>query len=148
MDPLTVIAGKVVAYLAPLAIDKGVALGMKTGKDLVNKLGDWLDSLRVRWAEDTEATEALAQFEAAPTKKAARLTEVLTERMNKDHNLKDSAEKLTKILGPLIIVNMKGGEVDVQEGPNFESIRSGRVLVDIQLDKGKIQTGGNYGPIG
>ena len=148
MDPLSVIAGKVVGYLAPIAVDKGVELGKKVGQDIVDKLAGWLDSLRGRWAGDAEATEALEQFEAAPAKNAEKLGEVLAERMESDEELSSSAQRLTETLGPLVVVNLKGGKVDIQKGPKFGNIRRGRVVVDIQLDEGVVQDGGEYGDVG
>jgi hypothetical protein len=141
-------AGRIVGYLAPIAMDKAVELAQEVGKSAVDNVADWLDKLRARWSDDDEATSALAAFEQDPEDNAEQLQAVLADRMEKDETLRASAEQLAKNVGPMVVVTMKGGHVDVQEGPEFGNVLRGKVSVNIGLEKGTIQRGPRFGDIG
>jgi len=148
MDPLMAAAERVVGYLAPIALGKAVELSKKLGKTTVDKVADWLDGLRDRWADDTEATETLEKFEQHAEQNAEPLTAVLADRMQQDKELQASAEQLAQEVGPMVVVTMKGGEVDVQQGPEFGKVLRGKVSVEQTLEHGQRQIGPKFGDIG
>jgi hypothetical protein len=148
MDPLVAAAGRVVGYLVPYVLDKGIDLASKLGKNAVDKVAAWLDSLRRKWADDEEASAVLAEFEQQEAANADRLRDVLADRMGKDPSLKESTEELANDVGPKVVVVMRGGEVLVQEGPEFAAVLRGAVNVEMDLVKGERQRGPTFGPIG
>ena len=147
MDPLEA-AGRVVGYLVPYALDKAAELATKIGKDAVDRIGGWLDGLRARWAGDAEASAVLADFETAPQEGAGRLQEVLADRMEKDAGLAESAVQLAAQVGPTVVVVMRGGEVDFQEGAELGDVRRGHVHLEQTLTRGTRMTGPKLGDIG
>jgi hypothetical protein len=148
MDPLLAAAERVVGYLVPYAIDKGVELAKKLGKNAVDRIGGWLDSLRERWASDEEATGALKDFEEKPDENSERLRDILADRLRTDEALKQSIEQLAKDVGPTVVVTMEGERVEIQTGPEFGKVLRGQVFVTQKLKDGKEQRAPKFGDIG
>lgn len=150
MDPITAAAARVVGFLGPVALGKGVELAKKVGEDAVDKIADWLDGLRKRWADDPGAKEAVEEFVASPDdkEKEEALRDVLAQRMKDDPALENAAEKLASDVGPYVVVTMEAGEVRVQNGPKFGDVLRGTVEVHQSMDEGDTQTGPTFGDIG
>jgi hypothetical protein len=148
MDPLIAAAERVVGYLIPYALDKGTELAKRIGKSAVDRIGGWLDSLRERWAGDDDASKALGDFERTPEANRDRLRDLLAERLRSDPSLKESVEQLAAAVGPTVIVTMRGGNVDIQKGPEFGKVLRGEVSVEQTLVQGKEMTGPTFGDIG
>ncbi len=148
MDPLLAAAERVVGYLVPYVIDKGVELAKNLGKSTVDRIGGWLDSLRERWAGDEEASDALKDFERNPKENSAMLRDLLADRLRIDETLKQSVEQLARDVGPTVVVRMEGERVEVQTGPEFGKVIRGQVSVTQLLTNGKEQRGPKFDDIG
>jgi hypothetical protein len=148
MDPLLAAAERVVGYLVPYAIDKGVELAKKLGKSTVDRIGGWLDSLREGWAGDEEASGALKDFEENPEENSDRLRDLLADRLRTDEALKQSIERLAKDVGPTVVVTMEGERVEVQVGPEFGQVLRGQVFLTQKLKDGKEQSGPKIDTVG
>src|SRR5262245_24058889 len=148
MDPLLAAAERVVGYLIPYALDKGTELAKRIGKAAVDRIGGWLDSLRERWAGDADASKALDDFEHAPEQNRDRLRDLLAEQLRSDPALKQSLEQLAAAVGPTVVVTMRGGNVDIQTGPEFGKVLRGEVNVEQTLVQGEEMKGPKFGDIG
>lgn len=148
MDPIVLAAERVVGYLVPIALGKATELAQKVGKNAVEKIANWLDRLRARWAGDVEASAALKKFEVDPEENSEALRDVLAERMRREDALKDDAEQLAKDVGPLVVVTMEAGKVELQEGPEFGNVLRGKVNVGMKATEAGVQRGPKFGNIG
>jgi hypothetical protein len=148
VDPIVLAAERVVGYLVPIALGKATELAQKVGKNAVEKISNWLDRLRARWVGDAEADAALKKFEADPEENSEVLRDVLAERMRREDALKDDAEQLSKDVGPLVVVTMEAGRVELQEGPEFGDVLRGKVNVGMKATEAGVQRGPKFGNIG
>lgn len=149
MDPVIVAAAaRVVGFFKPLVLQGAEEFAKKIGVAAVDKISGLLKALRKRWTDDPEASQALDRFEREPEVEQHVLESTLADRLSRDDELATLVQDAMKDIGPTLVITMRAGEVDVQDGPEIGNIRRGRVNIEQTLTKGKKQTGPKIADVG
>lgn len=149
MDPITgSLAASVVGVLAPYVVLGAQEFARNVGREAYEKAKTMFTTLKARWKDDEEATEALSRFEEKPERYAPVLEDVLREKLAEDKELAAVLSTLLNEMGPSLEIVQRMEEGRRVTGLKAEEMITGRATVRQDIGTGEDVTGASIRRIG
>lgn len=149
LDPETIsLAVKVVDVLVPYVTIGAKEFVRTAGKDAYEKAKGLFETLKMRWSEDKEASEALEKFEKKPGRYQPVIEDVLKEKLDNETGLADELQKILNNMGPEIEIIQKMAVAEGIVGLETDEMVSGKVKVEQEFNEGKDVIGARIKRIG
>jgi hypothetical protein len=149
MDPMTTsVVSAVMGVVMPYVTKGAEEFAKLAGEAAFQKAKGLMDTVRKRFAADSEAAAVITQFEQKPQRYEPVVSDILAEKVEADPAFARELKKQVDALGPELVIIQRIRDADSVTGLELGEMRSGKAGVRQDIEGGRNITGAKIDKLG